>query len=550
MLTEKVAAREAWLEARNRVTQYLEQQIAHTAEEGLLWERRYTLVNRLSAPDLRAWLDATEGQLQDLERERRMIEARLDALRGSQLDLEQRLRDQGLEDKGLRAEVRDRLAALEAHETFALEYLAAITRLTGLASRLEAQIEDAVAARSFGERLREQIERLRALWGLELFVYEDRSITVGRAALMLGAFLGVLVLVQVLRTLLARVVLRRWLREGVVGHKFPRDLVAAFVRRTNPLFALALAVWAALYTLPFRVGLHQWMDLAVFILFYIQIALWANAVLYLSLRRSRLRREQQDPSSVSAYGLLNFFGRVAVWAVVLLTVLHVQGFQITGLIAGLGIGGIAIAFALQSILADVFNSFATLLDKPFRLGDFINVGDLLGVVEKIGIKTTRIRSLWGEEIIFSNSDLLGSRIRNYKRMVERRVAFTFGVIYQTRVDQLASIPPLVRGIIEEVPATRFDRAHFYRYGDYALEFEVVYYVLSPDYNLYMDIHQSIHLGIFGAFQREGIEFAYPTQELYLKSSPRPVGDASDGMPRDSGQSLRRGERAAGHAEWA
>ena len=167
-------------------------------------------------------------------------------------------------------------------------------------------------------------------------------------------------------------------------------------------------------------------------------------------------------------------------------------------------------------MADLFASLSIALDQPFVIGDFIIVDDYLGTVENIGLKTTRVRSLSGEQLIFSNNDLLNSRIRNYKRMGERRVLFSFGVTYQTTYEQLKKIPDMVKATIESHADTRFDRAHFKEFGDSALNFEVVYFVLTPDYNEYMDIQQSINLSLVQQFEREGIEFAYPTQTLFLK----------------------------------
>jgi small-conductance mechanosensitive channel len=207
--------------------------------------------------------------------------------------------------------------------------------------------------------------------------------------------------------------------------------------------------------------------------------------------------------------------RLAVWSLVLLLALDNLGFNITALLAGMGIGGIAVALAAQNILGDLFASLSIVLDKPFVVGDFIVVGEQLGTVEYIGLKTTRIRSLGGEQIVFSNTDLLGSRIRNYKRMQERRVVFGFGVVYQTPHEKLQTIPGMVREIIGKLDRARFDRAHFKEYGDSSLNFEVVYYVLSADYNVYMDIQQAINLELFRRFQEDGIDFAYPTRTLYV-----------------------------------
>jgi small-conductance mechanosensitive channel len=167
------------------------------------------------------------------------------------------------------------------------------------------------------------------------------------------------------------------------------------------------------------------------------------------------------------------------------------------------------------ILGDLLSSVAIVLDRPFELGDFVIIDDTLGTVEHIGLKTTRIRSLFGEQIVVGNSQLLQSRIRNFKRMAERRIVFSLGVTYETPHDLVARIPGMIREIVEAREGVRFDRAHFQKYGDFALVFEAVYYVLSPDYNRYMDTQQAINLDVLERFQREGIEFAYPTQTLHV-----------------------------------
>ncbi len=182
-------------------------------------------------------------------------------------------------------------------------------------------------------------------------------------------------------------------------------------------------------------------------------------------------------------------------------------------------GGIAIALATQSILSDLFASLSILLDRPFEVGHFIIVGDHLGSVEKIGLKTTRIRSLSGELIIFGNNDLLQSRIRNFTHFQERRVVFKFGVLYGTPAEKLKKIPGMVREIIEKTDNTRFDRAHFMAFGDYSLLFEIVYYVLSPDYTEYMNIQEKINFAILERFEEEGIQFAFPTRTVHIAGQP-------------------------------
>jgi len=181
--------------------------------------------------------------------------------------------------------------------------------------------------------------------------------------------------------------------------------------------------------------------------------------------------------------------------------------------------GIAVALAVQNILGDLFASLTIVLDKPFIVGDFIIVGDSMGTVERVGLKTTRIRSLSGEQLIMPNSDLLQSRIRNYKRMQERRVPFSIRVVYETTGDKLKRIPGILKEVIESQEMTRFDRAHFKDYGNFSLNFEIVYWVLSPEKSRSMDIQQAINLSILERFQKEGIEFAYPTQTIRLNSKP-------------------------------
>ncbi len=207
--------------------------------------------------------------------------------------------------------------------------------------------------------------------------------------------------------------------------------------------------------------------------------------------------------------------KVIVWGLAIVMFLDNLGFKISAIIAGLGIGGVAIALAAQAVLGDLFSYFSILFDRPFEVGDFIILDDYLGTIEHIGIKTTRIRSLGGEQVILSNTDLTSSRVRNYKRMDKRRVVFKLGVTYQTSFEQVKVIPGVVEKIIKGVKGTTFDRAHFFSYGDFSLIFEVVYYVMSRDYNIYMDTQQEINFAIKKEFEARKIEFAYPTQTVFL-----------------------------------
>ncbi|HEO66392.1 MAG TPA: mechanosensitive ion channel family protein [Spirochaetes bacterium] len=209
--------------------------------------------------------------------------------------------------------------------------------------------------------------------------------------------------------------------------------------------------------------------------------------------------------------------QVLIWGAGSIFLLDNLGFQVSAMLAGLGIGGIAVAVGSQAILGDLFSYFSILFDRPFEIGDFIIVGEYMGVVEHIGIKTTRISSLSGEQLIFSNSDLTSSRVRNYMKMTTRRADFKIGVTYETSFPLVKEIPVIIKEIITHVENTTFDRAHFVSYGDFSLIYEIVYYIHTADYNIYMDIQQEINLRIMEEFKSRGIQFAYPTRTLYMAS---------------------------------
>jgi small-conductance mechanosensitive channel len=224
-------------------------------------------------------------------------------------------------------------------------------------------------------------------------------------------------------------------------------------------------------------------------------------------------REEDERRAKPLLSLISFL----LWIIAFIFLLDNFGFNISTLVAGLGVSGIAVAIAAQGILGDLFNYFVIFFDRPFEIGDFIIFDDKLGSIEKIGIKTTRIRALSGEQLVVSNSNLVNARLHNYKRMERRRVVFRIGVTYQTPLEKLKAIPDMIRGFIEAIENAQFDRSHFQGYGDFALTFETVYYVGSPDYVQYMDIQQEINLKIFEAFEKEGIEFAYPTQTIFIET---------------------------------
>ncbi|KPJ53360.1 mechanosensitive ion channel protein MscS [candidate division TA06 bacterium DG_24] len=339
--------------------------------------------------------------------------------------------------------------------------------------------------------------------------------------------LTALAALRILRTLLHR-------RFSAVVRRIPGDwdeLVTLLSRRTNSFLLAIFSTYAGSLALTLPGKVPVWIGTLAFIALLIQIALWADAIIPFWVTRYQRRQIEEDAARVTTVRALSFVVRLILFSIVALLALdNIPGVEVTTLIASLGVGGIAVALAVQGLLADLFASLSISLDKPFVIGDFIIVDTYLGTVEHIGLKTTRIRSLSGEQLIFSNNDLLSSRIRNYKRMAERRIVFSFGVIYQTPHEKLREIPSIVQQIVEPLELTRFDRAHFKEYGDFSLNFEVVYYVLDPDYRLYMDIQQAINLAIYEAFEEQGIEFAYPTQTLYVSDGRAPLEKAPSFPP--------------------
>jgi MscS family membrane protein len=301
------------------------------------------------------------------------------------------------------------------------------------------------------------------------------------------------------------------------------------VEKTSAIFLVVAAIYAGSSVLTLEHSQNSFVFSVFVVALFIQCAIWTDRIVAAALVWRLAPRRAKTPMR-NALSLIQFLVRVAVWSLALLLIFENLGFDVTALVAGLGIGGIAVALAAQNMLGDLFSSLAIVLDRPFEVGDFIVFGDQTGTVEKIGIKTTRLRSLSGEQIICANSDLLNSRIHNYKRMAERRVVFSLTPTYDTPVTKLERIPSLVREIVDGQARTRFERAHFHAFGDSALMFEVVYWVLSPHYDTYMDIQQAINFGILRAFQREGIEFAFPTQTLYLPDLKQAIGASTAPTP--------------------
>ncbi|HOG48186.1 MAG TPA: mechanosensitive ion channel family protein [Anaerolineae bacterium] len=314
-----------------------------------------------------------------------------------------------------------------------------------------------------------------------------------------------------------RVLLRRFRRHALATKSAVDDVISGVLARTRFWLLAVLAVYAGSLVLTLPPEVAAWSGALALAGLLAQLAIWADALIDHWL--ACYQKQHGGGEGVGTMRVVGFFARLALYSLVALLALdNLPNVQVTSLIASLGVGGIAVALAVQNILADLLASLSIAFDRPFVIGDAIVVGDYSGTVEQIGLKTTRLRSLSGEQLIISNNDLLSSRIRNYRRMQERRIAFTIGVTYETPYDKLERIPALIREIIEAQPLARFDRAHFQAYGDLALLFETVYYMRTPDYAAYMDTQQAINLAIFRRFAEEGIAFARPAQMLYVSKN--------------------------------
>jgi small-conductance mechanosensitive channel len=330
---------------------------------------------------------------------------------------------------------------------------------------------------------------------------------------------GIMVIVAMTLFVAKKVLVRRLSKLAQNTKTQLDDVLVGVLSSTRFLFILIVAAYVSSNFLELKPAKEIALFHVVVIALLIQVAVWGDKAIRLGLKQYLQKTRAEDVASTTSTAALGFVSRVTLWIVITLMILDNLGFNIATLIASLGIGGIAVALALQNILGDLFASLSIVLDKPFSVGDFIVVDDVVGTVEFVGLKTTRLRSLSGEQIVFSNADLLKSRIRNYKHMEERRIVFAIGVVYQTTQEQLTKIPKIMQEVVEAQPDTRFDRAHFKTFADSSLDFEVVFYMAKPDYNLFMDTQQAINLELFRRFGEEKIDFAYPSRTVFLVNPP-------------------------------
>jgi small-conductance mechanosensitive channel len=305
------------------------------------------------------------------------------------------------------------------------------------------------------------------------------------------------------------------------------DAIVDLLRRTRYFFIVTAAVASGILFLDLPERARAVGRVLGTIALILQIAIWGNGLITFWFRNYAERKAESDISSRTTIAAFGFLARAILWIMLSLVGLNRLGYDVTALITGLGVGGIAIALAVQNVLSDLFAALAIVLDKPFLVGDTIGVDTFTGTIEHVGLKTTRVRSVNGELLIFSNADLLRSRIRNFKRMQERRIVFMIGVSYDTPPDTVARIPTMIREAIQSQQQVRFDRSHFISYGDSTLNFETVYFVLTADYLTYVNAQQAINLTILRQFAAEKIQFAYPTRTLVVKRTDLPeLGEPS------------------------
>jgi small-conductance mechanosensitive channel len=325
--------------------------------------------------------------------------------------------------------------------------------------------------------------------------------TVGDYLIVMSIILASLIILKVLKS----VIIGRFRTIAARTQSTADDFVVNGVDRFGlPIILFSVVYWAlGFLVLSDRASRVIEVTTSVIVTYFV-LRLLSSMIM--RLLESRIRRREHGDEKIKQLGGLMLVINIVIWIIGIVFLLDNMGKDVTTIVTGLGIGGIAIALAAQNILGDLFNYFVIYFDRPFEVGDFIVVDDKMGTVEFLGIKTTRIRSLSGEQIIIGNSNLAASRIHNFKRLAERRVLFTINLDYRTPLEKIKLVPDLIRVIVTNQEYTRFDRSHFASYGDWSLRFETVYYVLHPDYNTFMDIQQEINFQIKASMRDHEIYF--------------------------------------------
>lgn len=319
-----------------------------------------------------------------------------------------------------------------------------------------------------------------------------------------GVLVGVILILQVIKQFL----ISQLVKLGKRRSADTENLLLVLLQRTSIFFIAAMGLSSAVLVLDLPEKSEAFVGTLAKAAFFFQIALWGNGLINYFVNRKTRAQLETTPASATSINAFGLIARVILWSVIVLLILeNVTGIQVDTLIASLGITGVAVALAVQNILGDLFASLSIAMDQPFVIGDFIIVNEYSGSVEHIGLKSTRLRSITGEQLIFSNSDLLSSRIRNFKRMARRRMLLYVNVPYGTPGRKLQLVPEIIEQVVSWSADVTFERAHLMSLAEYSLRYEVVCYVETADYKVYMDRQQEILLGIYRRFDEEGIEFA-------------------------------------------
>jgi len=332
--------------------------------------------------------------------------------------------------------------------------------------------------------------------------------SVAELCIAIGVFLAVFIAMKVMR----KHVVERMLKLSRRTNTKIDDVVTSFLKGIKTPVYLLIAFFVALQGIEVPESLNLIVHIAILVVVVSQVTTLLEEVFVMMLG-AQFRKT--NPAS-ELPGIFRIGIRLILWSVGGLLILSNAGVDITSLIAGLGIGGLAISLALQGILSDLFASFSLAVDKPFEIGDFIIVGEHKGTVRHIGMKTTRLTALEGEEIVISNAELTSARVQNYKKMKKRRIIMSIGVTYDTTSEKIALANTIIKEAVSSHESVEFDRSHFKTFGDSALLYEIVFYMLTSDYAVYMDIQQAINVEIHKRFAEEGIEMAFPTQTVYVK----------------------------------
>ena len=341
-------------------------------------------------------------------------------------------------------------------------------------------------------------------------------IPIGKLILALGIVIGLNAVFWILRKIIL-VYLKNLSTKTITSFD---DMLIAAVSGVRAWVYTIVSIHAALIIF----SLPNWLDVTttaifLFALVWQGIEVAVTVVDYLTNKYVAVSAEgdaQAEANLGTIAELIRLMVRIGLWVLGSLFVLANLGINVTSLIAGLGIGGIAIAFALQGVLSDLFASFSIYLDRPFRIGDYIVIGTDSGTVEKIGIKSTRLRTLQGEELVVANAELTSARVQNFKKMDERRIVATIGITYETPYKLVENVPSVITEAFEAFDGGRLDRVYFTSFGDSALVFEIVYFIESPEMKDFLEVQQRFNLMLLKAFTEKGIEFAYPTQTIYSK----------------------------------